>query len=526
MNAVKILDVTLRDGGIVNNFNFGEKNMQAVLSALEEAEIKFIELGYLEKNKGTERGRTQYCNEKVIEKYFLTQKKPGVLYFAMIDYGKFDVDTLGVRTETGIDAIRFAFHKRNYWDALPLYNKLIQKGYDVYMQPMVTLHYTEEELKELINSANEMDVKGVYFVDTFGQMQQPDIERLASIFHENLRPDIALGFHSHNNIQMAYANAITFLKMPMDREKMLDSSIMGMGRGAGNLNTELILSHLNLYYGGNYRIAPLLNVMDTVLNTIKAQHPWGYSVEYYLSSVNDCSPIYASHYYNKHMLPVEQINELLGRIKGENRISFNKEYAEEIYRQYNARIPYDDSSMITKLKEIFYDKTVCVLAPGKSLKDEYIKIGDFVGKADITVSLNCNVFNSDYELITRADILEDALAMGKKVIAPSNIAQKQNNNIYIIDYLKWISINEETHDSAGFIILNLLTALETKEIYLAGFDGFDVNINKNYYDEYLQRPVSIEQIHEKNRSFSRFIQDKQQSFKIIMITKSIYENYI
>ena len=72
---------------------------------------------------------------------------------------------------------------------------------------------------------------------------------------------------------------------------MLDASIMGMGRGAGNLNTELILSHLNQYYQGQYVIPPLLNVMDTVISLIRDQFPWGYSVEYYLSSINDCSPI-------------------------------------------------------------------------------------------------------------------------------------------------------------------------------------------------------------------------------------------
>ena len=104
MEKIEVLDVTLRDGGIVNNFCFGEENMKKIVSALESSGVKRIELGYLEKNTGTERGRSQYCNEKVIEKYLLTEKKPGVTYLAMMDYGKFDVDALGDSTPGGIDA--------------------------------------------------------------------------------------------------------------------------------------------------------------------------------------------------------------------------------------------------------------------------------------------------------------------------------------------------------------------------------------------------------------------------------------
>ncbi len=522
MSSVAILDVTLRDGGIVNDFNFGERNMQNILSAIEDAGIQYVELGYLEKNTGTERGRTQYINETVIERFFLKEKKPGVTYFAMFDYGKFDVDSLHDRTKGGIDAIRLAFHKRNFHDVLPLYRAISQKGYDVYMQPMVTLHYSWEELEELAAAANEMDIKGFYFVDTFGQMQQSDIERLSRFFDQRLRPDIALGFHSHNNIQMAYANAITFLRLPMDRDKMLDSSIMGMGRGAGNLNTELILSHLNQYYGGKYVIPPLLNIIDTVIGLIKKQFPWGYSVEYYLSSINDCSPIYASYYYNKHMLSVKGLNELLGTLEGERRISFNQQYAEEKYRYYNGKTPFDDTATIEDLRKIFFDKTVCVLAPGKSLTKEKEKIQQAIKAADISVSLNCSVFNVEYELCTKEERYRTALKAGKDIIVPSSVTRTVNPRTRVIDYYKWITVDEETHDSAGYIILNLLAALGAKKILLAGFDGFSVDLGENYYDDMLKKDLSLEQVKHLNHAFRAFLLGKQNGCDITFITDSIY----
>lgn len=522
MGSINILDVTLRDGGIVNNFNFGERNMKCILSAIEDSQIKYIELGYLEKNTGTMRGRTQYCNESVIEQFFLKQKKHGVTYFAMMDYGKFDVESLHDRSDGGIDAIRLAFHKRNFYDAMPLYDAISAKGYDVYMQPMVTLHYSESELEELVSAANKTKIKGLYFVDTFGQMQQPDIERLTHFFNQRLRPDIALGFHSHNNIQMAYANAIAFLRIPTKRDKMIDASIMGMGRGAGNLNTELILSHLNQYYQGQYVIPPLLNVMDTVISLIKNQHPWGYSAEYYLSSINDCSPIYASYYYNKHMLPIEKLNELLGTLEGENRISFNKEYAEEKYREYNGRKPIDDTKVVSLLKTVVAGKTVCVIAPGISLKKQENKVIEAIQKADVTISLNCDVFETDYELITREEIYTSAFMSGKKLIVPSNVVSNGGDHIYVIDYFRWISIDQETRDSAGYLIINLLTGLGAKKILLAGFDGFAIDPNENYYDESLKRILSPEQVENLNKAFDGYIKGKQKDYDITFITDSIY----
>ncbi|MBR4761466.1 MAG: aldolase catalytic domain-containing protein [Clostridia bacterium] len=523
MGKIRVLDVTLRDGGIVNDFKFGEENMCKILSAVEDSGVDFIELGYIEKNTGTVRGRSQFINEKVISEYLLKNKRPGVTYAAMFDYGKFDVDTLGERRDSGIDAIRFAFHKRNFHDVKPIYEKLIAKGYEVYMQPMVTLHYSDEELEELLRMANGLSIKGIYFVDTFGQMHNEDIMRLTEFFDGRLRPDIALGFHAHNNIQMAFSNAIAFLQYPTGRDKLIDSSIMGMGRGAGNLNTELILQYLNKYYGSNYDNLPLLKIMDTVLSKIKAENPWGYSAEYYLSSANDCSPIYSAYYYKKHMLPIERINELLKMVEGENRISFKKSYAEEIYRKYNAENSVDDTAVIDTVSKWFKGKKVCVIAPGKSLVWQKDKVEKAVESADITVSLNCSAFNSKVILITREEAFSVIPIEDKDFIVTSNVNCESDNRTYIIDYLKWISIIDDvTLDSAGYVALNLLIKLGASKILLAGFDGFSSDINGNYFSSELKRPVTVDQLDTKNRMFADFIKEKSRQTDIEFVTDSIY----
>ena len=166
---------------------------------------------------------------------------------------------------------------------------------------------------------------------------------MLNLVDHNLIPSMPLGFHSHNNLQMSYSNAVEMLQFPTNRDLMLDCSIMGMGKGAGNLNTELLLEHLNLFYGKQYNTAPLLEVIDKVINQLHSENYWGYAVEYYLSSINGCTPSYAGHFYNKHMLPVDQVAELLGMIDENKKISFDKEYAEELYRQYNERKSIDDA---------------------------------------------------------------------------------------------------------------------------------------------------------------------------------------
>lgn len=195
-----------------------------------------------------------------------------------------------------------------------------------YHQPNRSKPYSDREILELLDVVNSelADAEAFYVVDSFGEMRMGDLNRIVHLVDRNLKPEMTMGFHSHNNLQLSYSNAVTLLQFFSDRNVIIDSSILGMGKGAGNLNTELFLEHLNLYYGKNYQIGPLLEVIDKVLNTIRAEHYWGYSIEYYLASVNHCTPSYASHFYKKHMLPVEQVAELLSLIAEEKKISFDR----------------------------------------------------------------------------------------------------------------------------------------------------------------------------------------------------------
>ena len=501
-------------------------NNLKVLAAQEASGVDIIEMGYIDENKGSKSGRTQYIDETVIPQCILKNKKPGVTYVAMIDYGKFDIDKIHFKAENGIDGIRMAFHKKNFLDIIPLGRKLIDKGYKFYIQPMITLRYSDAELLELIEVVNKElpEASGFYIVDSFGEMRPNDMSRMLNIIDHNLIPTMALGFHSHNNLQLSYSNVMSMLQFPTVRDLMLDCSIMGMGKGAGNLNTEILIEHLNLFYGKKYKVAPLLEVIDKVINQIHDEFYWGYAPEYYLSSANHCTPSYASYFYNKHMLPIDQVGELLGLISEEKKISFDKNYAEELYRQYNKGKTVDDSAVVDELKLEFHDKRVLLVAPGKSISIYLDMIKELLEQKDlISIGLNMDL-GFDYILTTRIEIFAQAVSDGKKIIVPSNIAKGGRGNVRVLDYKNWIEVDDRTHDSSAVIALKLLQTCGVKNVLMAGFDGFSININENYYDSTMRHPVSFEQAERRNKYYSNLIaRTVETGINIEFITPSKYE---
>lgn len=528
MGSLKVLDVTLRDGGCVNNFNFGQIYISKILSSLEASGVDVIELGYLDDKNGSEVERTQYINEKVIEQYVLKHKVEGKTYVAMMDYGKFDVNNLSQRSDNGIDGIRLAFHKKDVLNIIPLGKEIMKKGYKLYIQPMITLRYTDEELLNLIKLVNvELpNAAGFYIVDSFGEMRPNDMNRVLNIVDHNLLETMTLGFHSHNNLQMSYANACALLQFPTNRNIMIDSSVMGMGKGAGNLNTELLLEHLNLFYGKNYIIQPLLEVIDKVINQLHSEFYWGYAVEYYLSSANHCTPSYASYFYNKHMLPIDQVGELLNTISEDKKISFDRDYAEKLYQEFNKRKSVDDVLIVKELKKELCNKTILLIAPGKSISKAHEIINNFASKKDV-VTISLNVLSDipfNYILTTREDVYLQALENASSIIVPSNISKGGRGDVKVLDYRKWIDSDENTRDSSTVIMMNLLRSCNVKNIILAGFDGFSSNINDNYYDMTLRRPVNELQAKERNNYYKQYFAKLRVSgINIKFITPSLYD---
>ncbi len=333
---IELVDVTLRDGGIVINFDFGMERMLKIKKTLEESGVEYIETGYINEKKGSSKGRTCFDNEVSIEKTLLaSEKKPGVTYLAMIDYGTFDVKMLQPRTPGGIDGIRLAFHKEN-WEASIEWGKIIMsKGYDLYIQPMVSMRYTDEEYRHLIQVCNtELDgAKGFYVVDSFGQMDNAALIHKLELADQYVSMTMKLGFHAHNNRQMAFSNALSFVSFNARHDLLLDASIMGMGKGAGNLCTELIEPVL-ISEGKSYNTNVLYNAISEYFTSQLQKTPWGYSLDYYLSSLYSCTPSYIKLFTADERVTTDVLVDLLKNMPDVKRNACDRSFAAEYLREY------------------------------------------------------------------------------------------------------------------------------------------------------------------------------------------------
>ena len=316
MAKINILDCTLRDGGYVNKFAFENKHIFTIISQLQSSGIDIVECGFLDDMHGKTNDSTRFNTCETLNS--LLQKLPenhNSLFVAMMEFGKVDVENLpevsDVKNE--VKGIRLSFRKSDHLNIFDNAEKIIEKGYKLFLQPIATEQYSDQEILSFIQKCNELDIYAFYIVDTHGSMMRDDFRKLYYLFEHNLNSTIRLGFHSHNNLQLSYSNAIDFIELTKysNREIIIDASIYGMGRGAGNLNTELLADYINKKIGIKYNIDPLLEVVDEYLTAIYRENTWGYSLEHFLAASEHCHPNYASFLINKKNLSIVEIKQLL-----------------------------------------------------------------------------------------------------------------------------------------------------------------------------------------------------------------------
>ena len=173
MNQIQVLDCTLRDGGYCNNWEFGYENKRKILKGLIEADLDVIECGFLTNKIVYDQNGTKFTNLSEISEILPTDRK-GKIFVAMVNFGEYDLEKLPCYDGTSIDGIRVAFHKKDREKALEWCRIIGDKGYKVYIQPMVTISYTDGEFLELIQKSNELEPEAFYVVDSFGFMRKKE----------------------------------------------------------------------------------------------------------------------------------------------------------------------------------------------------------------------------------------------------------------------------------------------------------------------------------------------------------------
>lgn len=480
MGRTKVLDCTLRDGGYCNQWQFGYQNIKRIIQSLVEANVDMIECGFLSSREpyGQDVSKFNHVDDFV---QVLPEKQAGKLFVAMVNYGDYEAEDIPVCNGRSIDGLRVAFHKKDMLPALEFCAELKEKGYKLFIQAMVSLNYSDKEFLDLIERVNALEPYAFYIVDSFGIMKKKSLLRLFYLTENNLKEEIWIGFHSHNNMQLAYSNAQTLIEQQTDRMLLIDCCIYGMGRGAGNLNTELFVEYLNEHTGAEYELAPLLNIIDMTLNQFLENTYWGYSLPNYLSAVHNAHPNYAGYLSDKYTLTVEAMDRIFSMMDAEKCVEFDREYIEELY---TSCLDMDDiyEEHLSELQEQLAGKQVILLAPGKSLLDLKDRLKEYAGREDtvlISVNFHYDPCGADYIFVSNLRRFRELDSrLYKKCIVTSNISSQY---VYLqTKYYNLLNHVEHVRDNAGTMAVRFLIRLGVKQVLLAGFDGYSHDMHNNY----------------------------------------------
>lgn len=518
---IKILDCTLRDGGYINNWNFKNSHICKILQSLQDSKVDIIECGYLNFKEGGKHNTTLFKELDNIDS-FIKNLNPSIAKVAMINFGDFNPSSLPLKQETYIDGIRIAFHKEQLKQALQQAVIVKEKGYKVFFQPMITKRYKDIEFLDMLYKVNELDPYSFYIVDSFGSMTLKEFKKYIFLSNDNLNVDIILGYHSHNNMQLAFANAINLSSQGLQRGVILDSSIYGIGRGAGNLNTELIMDYLNKEYKYKYNITPLLEVIDSLLEVLMNKNSWGFSPAQYLSASLEVHPNYVNYLTSKNNVYIATIQKILNKIPFDKRNSFDKGLIEKLYIETLLESNIKAKSNI----DFSQNKKFFLIASGFSVLDYNKEILNKINSNEyIIIAINHKPnFKCDYYFFSnqkRYDEFEELLEISQ-IILTNNINTNKQVEI-VLDYKELAILNEKFVSNAMILFLNYLVNNSIKEVEIAGFDGYKVGGPNYSYEEY-DTQINEEYFKSQNKEISTLLQYLKKYICINFITPSIYKD--
>ena len=538
MAQIKLLDCTLRDGAYIVNADFGEPSIKGIIRKLQDANIDIIECGWL-KDKEHEKGHTFYHVPSDVVQY-ITKRKPNFMYVAMIDWDRYDLSNLPECDGESIDAIRVVFPYNKFREGINVGKEVLKKGYTLFFQAANTLAYTNEDLVELAKEVNASGAKSLSVVDTFGAMYEEDLDRIVSVLDRELNPDVAIGFHSHNNQQLAFSNAIHFIKLleKTDRDVIVDSSLCGMGRGAGNATTELMANYLNRKYDAGYNMNAIMDAIDIYMKHFEEMYKWGYSTEYCIAGMYCCHVNNIAYLTKNHRTSARDMRNIIESLSPEDRKKYDYDLLEEKYIE-NQNRKIDDTATVEMLKKAMEDKSIVLIAPGKSSLTEKESVDAFISaNRDKVIVIAVNalldkygteydyLFLTNYARYEYAKETRSSQYHSVKKILLSSIKTEGKSDEYIVEFERAIKRGWDHFDNAVICCLRLLKQLEVKSVFISGFDGFKQTYNESYADESLPTINPGKKWDELNEEIKDMFKDVKKSasdMHITFLTESVYE---
>lgn len=282
---IKVIDCTVRDGGLMNKWQFDDNFVRKVYTDLTEAGVDYMEIGYLSSESAFSRdeyGPWKFCAEADLKR-IIGNKEKKIKLSAMADIGRIEYDDIRPRGESSLDMIRVACYVHQIDKAINLAHHCMDKGYETTINLMAVSTVGLRELEEALDDLAKSRVPIIYLVDSFGAFYSEDIDVLARKYMASL-PGKTIGIHAHNNQQLAFANTIAAI---INGINYLDATLYGIGRGAGNCPLELLISFLK---NPKFKVRPLVEAIEQEILPWRKKIDWGYFIPYMVTGVLNQHP--------------------------------------------------------------------------------------------------------------------------------------------------------------------------------------------------------------------------------------------
>ncbi len=531
MPEVKLLDCTLRDGGYVNDWKFGHDNLVCIFERMVDAGIDFIEIGFLDERRSFDMDRSIMPDTDSVGKLFGGLDRKGTKVLGMIDFGTCGIEKIRPKKASFLDGIRVIFKKHLRKEAMEFCAQLKALGYLVFAQMVSVTSYEDGEMLDLIRLANEVQPYAVSMVDTYGLMYRENIRHYFELLNTNLDSEIAIGYHAHNNFQMGYANCIAMMSLHTKRDLLVDGTVYGMGKSAGNAPIELIAMWMNENLGKNYHLSQILEAIDSNISNFYTPATWGYNMFFFVAAQNECHPSYVSYLMEKRTLSIRSVNRILARIPKEKKLLYDAAYIEGLYKDYQDR-EMDDGEALSALETAFAGRNLLLLAPGANLHRQQERVRDYIRKENpLVVSVNFieERFPIDYLFLTNSKrYVQLATVLSRKdgeyrVIATSNVAKTNGTFDYVLKYSSFIDREAEVIDNPFLMFLKVLGKTGVRKVALAGFDGYRGTGEADYIRPNLEYHFGRKEAERVNRYVTGELRKGKDRMETVFITDSIYE---
>lgn len=338
--SIQITDCTIRDGGYLFNKNSNPEFVRGIMKGLAEAGIDFVETGFLQTNVTGE--SLVYANSVDARKYLPSDRK-NTEFLGFCDNSRYSINELDNYDGKSFKWLRISFAKHEVDAALKFCDDAQKKGYCVQCNPMDSISYTDEERELLLAKVNKVKPASFSIVDTFGAMYMTDLVHIFRHVDSLLDKDIKIGLHSHDNMGLSCALAERMIELAEEcgRDIIIDGSLFGMGRGAGNAKTELLADYINKHCGGKYDIQKLLLTIDTYITPILNDISWGYDLPMYVCGTMHSHVDNVYHLKKQYDCTANEMYDLIASLSPQQRTRYGTGYSktdfsllDEAYSQY------------------------------------------------------------------------------------------------------------------------------------------------------------------------------------------------